>query len=222
MVRFGTAPDAAIKMKKTILFTSSLKPTCFDDLCLSDDNINALRKMYETDNLMNLIFYGRTGVGKTSAALLLASERTSFHINGSAFNKDYYDELIKGLSAVSFDGYLKRIIIDEADSMTHSSQERLRYDIEKYCSADGSSRFVMTTNDVSGLSDAIRSRCYAICFDPVRSEYDSIVERLIHRYQVKLADYRIPEAVIRTAIRNCFPDMRRIANELQMSHLKAA
>lgn len=202
--------------QQNLLLTDILRPTSFDDLTLSDNQINAFRKMYDKDNLMNMIFYGRPGVGKTSAALLFAKDRyfSTLHINGAELNKGGYEDMLISASSIVFDGYIKRIIIDEADTVSEKLQDRLRYDIEE---KSKSCRFILTTNELSQLSDAIRSRCFPISFDPSHKDKDHIIKRLESRIASKLEAYKVSDEAISKAVHDHFPDMRKIANAIQFS-----
>ena len=203
-----------------MLLSDLLRPQKIADLCLETSKIDVLERMDRTDDLMNMTFFGRPGTGKTSCALLLAKDRSEYRINGATLNGDNYDKTIPALMSRPLFSALRCVVIDEADAMTIGSQEKLRYDIERLSA--NVNRFILTTNDLTALSDALRSRCYPICFDPDRKNYGEITDRLCARYEERLKFYNLSPILIRRAVEDCFPDMRRIANALQFALLEAA
>ena len=52
----------------SILVSEQLRPKTFDDLVLSVKLRDRLERMYDTRNVMNMLFYGKPGSGKTTAA----------------------------------------------------------------------------------------------------------------------------------------------------------
>ena len=200
-----------------MLLSDLLRPQKIADLCLETSKIDVLERMDRTDDLMNMTFFGRPGTGKTSCALLLAKDRSEYRINGATLNGEKYDKTIPALMSRPLFSALRCVVIDEADAMTIGSQEKLRYDIERLSA--NVNRFILTTNDLTALSDALRSRCYPICFDPDRKNYGEIIDRLCARYEERLKIYNLSPILIRRAVEDCFPDMRRIANALQFALL---
>ena len=49
-----------------------MRPQTVSDLTLQRPIIDRLQKMVETKSVMNMVFYGKVGTGKTSAACLFA------------------------------------------------------------------------------------------------------------------------------------------------------
>jgi replication-associated recombination protein RarA len=73
-----------IRQKRSL--SEILCPQTVSDLTLQGPIIDRLRKMVETKSVMNMVFYGKVGTGKTSAAHLFAdcAEVTPF---GRQFRK---------------------------------------------------------------------------------------------------------------------------------------
>ena len=67
------------------ILSEKLRPTDFDDLILDPKIKDRLKKMFETKRVMNMIFYGQPGCGKTSAARIFTESTDFFSItlNGS-------------------------------------------------------------------------------------------------------------------------------------------
>ena len=73
----------------SILVSEQLRPTTFDDLVLSVKLRERLKRMYDTRNVMNMLFYGKPGSGKTTAAKIFteSDDFTAITINGSIHQK---------------------------------------------------------------------------------------------------------------------------------------
>jgi hypothetical protein len=68
------------------LFSEILCPRQLSDLTLPQQDIDKLEQMVASRAIMNLLFYGKTGSGKTSAARVILSilaPRSSVEIDGS-------------------------------------------------------------------------------------------------------------------------------------------
>ena len=72
------------------LISETLRPKNFDELVLDEYYKNKLKKMHESRNVMNMIFYGKPGSGKTSAAKIFTESEDfdSLTINGSVIKLD--------------------------------------------------------------------------------------------------------------------------------------
>ena len=142
-----------------------MRPTDFDDLMQPLQIINSLRRMAMTGHLVNMLFYGDPGTGKTSVAHIMKRSLGDnwIEINGSLANGV---DLIRKLQAAAFsygigDGP-KVIFIDESEYLTTSAQAGLRAVIEK---SHKTTRWLLAANDISRFHHALKSRCLPVCFD---------------------------------------------------------
>ena len=55
------------------LVSELLRPQQLGDLTLPRRDIDRLQRMIDTDDVMSMLFYGEPGLGKTSAARLIAN-----------------------------------------------------------------------------------------------------------------------------------------------------
>lgn len=62
------------------ILSEKLRPTNFDDLILDPKIKDRLKKMFETKKVMNMIFYGQPGCGKTSAARIFTESLDFFQL----------------------------------------------------------------------------------------------------------------------------------------------
>ena len=201
-------------------FSDNLRPQIADDLLLPDKQIERLKKMIETGNPINMLFYGTPGRGKTSAArIFIQALKENFDIrewNGSLSNGDKafareIEEFARPTTLLSANSD-KLAFVDEADALTKGVQESLRYIIEnaRRC------RFIMTANDINRVTPAIRSRLLPIDFDITGSGVREVLERLKKRIPERLdamgVEYDLESA--QTIISTYYPDMRAVANRL--------
>jgi len=204
------------------LFSEKMRPQDLNDLTLKRSHIDRLQRMVEGKSVMNMLFYGRAGTGETSAAriLLKAINAEVYELNGSHNHGD--KTMVHGIGdfATSMSMWLrpKVVFIDEADGLTKDVQASLRHLIEN-CSERV--RFILTANDERKLSDAIKSRCIPLCFDPQKGEVVEIVDRLTQRYDDGLKQFGVQsdKQRVRDIVGSRFPDMRGIANALDFEYL---
>jgi len=99
--------------------------------------------------------------------------------------------------------------------------ERLRYTIEKF---SGSTRFILTANDFKKITPALRSRCAPVCFDVAPKDRAMVVEKMVARYEQRLTEfcYEYDPTRLREIVGIYFPDLRSIANQLELSFERSA
>lgn len=130
-----------------------------------------------------LLFHGPPGIGKTSAATVVASTMLGQHYNAMNFIEtnasddrgiDFIrNELKFAMRAKSIGVDRKVVLLDEADGLTPSAQDAMRQIIEKY---SGNAMLILTCNDLEKIRPAIKSRCKVYAFKPVSP--DAGAERL--------------------------------------------
>ena len=204
-------------MEKTQLLSEILRPRSVSELNLPPDISNSLERMERSGSVMNLLFYGEPGIGKTSAARIFTKDADVYEINGSFNNGD--KTMLRTIEnfASTMSLFLKPKIcfIDEADYLTKEVQAGLRYTVEKF---SATTRFILTANDYKKVTSALRSRCAPICFDVVPKDRASVVDRMIARYERRLSEfgYEYDEIRLREVVSIYFPDLRNIANQIQL------
>lgn len=206
-------------MNQEALLSETLRPQVLEDLNLPEQMTRQLKSMVGGKSIMNMIFYGDPGIGKTSAARILLKELEAdvYELNGSFNNGDKgMVKKIEGFAyTMSLLGRPKVCFIDEADQMTKEVQNSLRYIIEK---VSATTRFLLTANDINKLTPAMRSRCMPVRFDVPPSQIREVVDRMADRYIVRLDElgYAAEQKRVREIVAYYFPDLRTIANMFQM------
>jgi replication factor C small subunit len=211
-------------MDNNDLLSEILRPQTLADLNLPGRTLASLSRMVQSGQVMNMLFYGSPGIGKTSAARILIRELGAdvYELNGS-FNKGD-KTMVAGIesfaSTLSLVEGPKVCFIDEADAMSKDVQASLRNVIER---VSGNARFLLTANDDKKLTPAMKSRCLPICFDVPPSQIRNIVDRLTARYEHRLRElgYKVDERRVREIVACYFPDLRTIANMFQMELIRA-
>ena len=150
-----------------------------------------------------MIFYGKSGTGKTSMVQSLCNDYYGKPYSNYVLELNASDDrgintirtCIKSFASIkSFDCKHKIIILDEVDNTTQDAQYALRRIIEKYVT---NVRFILICNYLNKIIPAIYSRCTVLRFKQLElSDIVSIFEKkkypLIHVDTLyELADYDI-------------------------------
>jgi|SRR5208337_109533 len=200
------------------LLSDTLRPRTFSDLTLPQKDINYLEQMVASRAIVNLLFYGPIGSGKTEAARLVMSRlapQSSLEIDGSMltgveFVRQKIDPYASGGSVVSD---IKICFLDQADLAFKRAQGSLLKVVENA----HLTRFIFATTDCSKLIPALRSRLLPFCFDVSASDQGEVQARLLQRYQRVFCETGIPydEHRVQQVVLAHYPDLRRIANHLE-------
>ena len=203
----------------TPLLSELLRPKTLSELNLPATTIASLQRMAENGSVMNLLFHGGPGIGKTSAARILVKlmDADVFEINAAETTSDkaMKNQIEDFCRSVSLLGGPKVCLIDEAEFLGSGTQALLRNLIE---ASSQRVRFLMTANDISKFSAPLLSRCHPICFDVPRSETGEVVERMTARYSTIFTEmgFSVSRAKVGQIVATFFPDLRCIANQFQM------
>ncbi len=204
------------------LISEKLRPRDFDELVLDEYYKNKLKKMYESRTVMNMIFYGKPGSGKTSAAKLFTESEyfDSLTINGSLDTSIdiVRNKIVNFATSMSLYQNHKICFIDEADYLSKSSQASLRGVIEE---TSKNCRYIFTANDMSKIHNALYSRMMPLCFDMSPAQ----IETELEKYKIRIismlkANYEnVDEQRILRLIDMNFPDYRTISNKIEFEML---
>ena len=120
----------------------------------------------ENKEMPNLLLYGGAGVGKTTAAGILANEMLGSEIDSNYFEINASDDrrlevvrtTIKDIAQQRAIGEVpfKIVLLDEMDGMTPDAQNALKRIMERY---ENNVRFIITANDRSRIIYPLQSRC---------------------------------------------------------------
>ena len=173
------------------------RPTRFEDIVGQSAFTKDALNWKENDSYPDaLLFVGQSGVGKTTAARVIALQML-----GRALDCDFYEcnasdergiEFIRVFlkQAAQTSPYMadrKVILLDEADGLTPAAQDALRQIVEN---STDNCLFIFTANDESKIRPAIRSRCVVYKFKAVDGEQGAE-----HLYNV-CVKCSVPKAVL--------------------------
>ncbi len=202
---------------KELLFVEKYRPQIIEDCVLPKSLKNTFQSIVDTGELVNMMFTGSAGVGKTTVARALCNELGLDYmiINGSEDgNIDTLRGKIKQFaSTVSLQGGQKVVILDEADYLNpQSTQPALRGFIEEFSS---NCRFILTCNFKNRIIDPLHSRCSIYEFNLGNKE--KMAMQFMQRLQFILDSENITyeNQVLAELIMKYIPDWRRVINECQ-------
>lgn len=193
------------------LWWKEYNPRSFDELILNEDVKPVLKKALE--EVPNLMLVGHYGVGKSAYAKIFLDHTgyDSMWLNGSDERGiDIMRTKVKEFGRALGISPLKIIVINEADELTPNAQKHLHEEMEIV--ADHT-RFVFIANRPHKLDGALHSRCQVV--DITRPPVKEIWERL--NYILEQERVVIPKTLLKEVIKECYPDIRRMINTLQMS-----
>jgi len=161
-------------MNNNLPFSEKYRPRKLSDLIIDEIIFNKINSIINNKDVPNIIFTGKSGVGKTSTIHCIAK---------AIYCKNEYEDSILELNASDDRGiksvhetitnfckkkvYFKEsyaqhklLILDEADNITPKAQRLINSIMEKY----PTTRFAFTCNNSADIIESIQSRCVIIRF----------------------------------------------------------
>lgn len=173
-----------------------------------------LRRTIESGNAPNMIFYGPSGVGKTTVAGIIArrTKRRLYRLNATTASTSDIKAIIEELDTLlTPNGAL--LYLDEIQYFNKKQQQSLLEFIE-----DGRVTLIASTteNPFFSIYNAILSRCTVFEFKPVAA---AEIERAVQRAFAKALQERqvtVAPAVAPILAQGCGGDVRKAINAVEM------
>ncbi len=178
-----------------------------------------LSKIIESGRIPNMIFYGPSGVGKTTVARIIAeSANMRLHkLNGTSASTGDIKSIVSEVDTfLGSNGIL--LYLDEIQYLNKKQQQSLLEYIE-----DGSITLIASTteNPFFYVYNAILSRSTVFEFKPVQPEE---LERAVRRgfslmTEETGVEYRLDDEAVRYICRGCGGDVRKSLNTVELCAL---
>lgn len=184
-------------------------------------NNGVLRRIIDSGNIPNMIFYGASGVGKTTVARIIA-ENTNLKmckLNGtSASVSDIKDVIAQTETIDGFNGIL--LYLDEIQYLNKKQQQSLLEHIE-----NGKITLIASTteNPYFYVFNAILSRSTVFEFKPI--EPQDVMPAIRRAFQIVAEEQqlklKIENGVIEHIAKGCGGDVRKSINTVELCALTA-
>ena len=194
------------------LWVEKYRPGKLDDMCVSDASRKQFSNYAETQEIPNLLFVGRAGIGKTTLAKIIVNDILKcqyLYINASDENgiDTIRTKVTRFAQTKSLDGNIKVIILDEVDGLTMDAQRALRNTMEEY---SANCRFILTANYKHRVIEPLHSRSQFYNLTP---PHDQFLKRLKHVLDQENVEY--DEKHLEKIRHVTYPDLRLAINEVQ-------
>ncbi len=196
-----------------------LRPTEIEDVAgqqhlLGEGKI--LRKIINSGKLPNLIFYGPSGVGKTTVANIIAEKcgKKLYHLNATVCSTQDIKDIINSLDTIECVGGVL-LYLDEIQYFNKKQQQILLSYIE-----NGDITLIASTteNPFFYVYNAILSRSTVFEFKPLKSEdISGLLEKSLTKINKESeTKYSFEESVANTLAKAAAGDVRRALNMLEL------
>lgn len=202
-----------------IPLASALRPLELDDVCgqkhlLGADSV--FRKAIENGTVQNMIFYGPSGVGKTTVASIVAQKagKKLFRLNGTQSSTADIKDIIAQIDTLGTENGIL-LYLDEIQYLNKKQQQSLLEVLE-----DGSITLIASTteNPYFAIFNAILSRCTIFEFKPLSSEdVTEGVKRAVGKYESENGvRIKIENDALKSLSYGCGGDIRKALNALEL------
>ncbi len=200
-----------------------LRPTSIDEMVGQPHLIGEGKPLYniiQSGQTPNMIFYGPSGIGKTTLASIIAQNaHMRLHkLNGtSCSTSDIRDIVEETNSLVGMNGIL--LYLDEIQYLNKKQQQSLLQYIE-----NGSITLIASTteNPYFYVYGAVLSRCTVFEFKPVTAkQIEPAIRRAFSYLEQEYGGLDIEDGTVETIASRCGGDVRKAMNAAELCALSA-
>jgi len=195
------------------LLVEKYRPSKLENYVGNENIKKSISKYLEQNDILNLIFYGPAGTGKTTLAKLCVQNLDCDHLYINASDERGIETIrdkVQSFASVASFKPLKVVILDEADFLTIQAQASLRNIIETF---SRTTRFIMTCNFVERIIDPLQSRCQVLKIVPPTKK--DVAKHLNWILQQESIEHDINDLV--PLVNQYYPDLRKCINTIQLS-----
>ena len=201
-----------------------IRPTTLDEVVGQTHILGEgkpLRKIIESARIPNMIFYGPSGIGKTTVARIIAnSSNMRMHkLNGTSASIADIREVVAEVSTFAGNNGIL-LFLDEIQYLNKKQQQSLLEYIE---SGDITLIASTTENPYFYIYNAILSRSTVFEFSPVKEEDNAsaLVRALEYAGGELKRDFTLEDGVIEHISKGCGGDVRKAINTIEICALSA-
>ena len=195
------------------LLVEKYRPTDLENFVGNDHVKTQIQTFLNQNDLVNMLFYGPAGSGKTTLAKLIVKNLDCDHLLINASDERGIETIrdkVSGFASSASFKPLKVVILDEADFLTIQAQASLRNVIETF---SRTTRFILTCNYVERIIDPLQSRCQTLKIIPPSKK-----EVAVHLAEIMaLEGIKYDLEDVKTIVNQYYPDLRKCLNTIQLS-----
>jgi replication factor C small subunit len=195
------------------LLVEKYRPQTLETFVGSNTLKDQIQKFINQNDLVNMLFYGPAGSGKTTLAKLLVKNLDCDYLLINASDErgiETIREKVTGFASTASFKSIKVVILDEADFLTINAQASLRNVIETF---SRTTRFILTCNYVERIIDPIQSRCQVLKIIPPSKK--EIAHHLVDILNKENISYQLED--VGNIVTQFNPDLRKMLNTIQIS-----
>jgi replication factor C small subunit len=200
-------------MKEHSLLVEKFRPQTLETFVGSETLKTQLQKFIDQNDLVNMLFYGPAGSGKTTLAKLIVKNLDCDYLLINASDERGIETIrdkVSGFASTASFKPLKVVILDEADFLTIQAQASLRNVIETF---SRNTRFILTCNYVERIIDPLQSRCQTLkVIPPSKSDIAKHVAWIMGEEEIS---FELED--LKTVVNQFYPDLRKCLNTIQLS-----
>ena len=198
---------------------AALRPEKLEDVCGQQHLLNkdaVFRRAIENGAIQNMIFYGPSGVGKTTVASIIArmADKKLFKLNGTQSSTADIKEIIAQVNTLGAENGIL-LYLDEIQYLNKKQQQSLLEVLE-----DGSVTLIASTteNPYFAIFNAILSRSTIFEFKPLQpADIREGITKAVAKYNSASEEkIELTEKAADILAYGCGGDMRKAYNALEL------